>query len=59
MAESKTGTFRRVADQRTCLCYIMGVWERDDFWTCQSEEGRIILQDLLRVRWWEFCGVVQ
>ena len=23
-----------------CLCYIMGVWERDDFWTRQSEESR-------------------
>ena len=46
-----------MADEGTCLYHGLGIWEGDEFWPCQGEQSRIILQDLLCVLWWE-CGSV-
>jgi hypothetical protein len=46
-----------MADKGTCLKHGFGIWERDDLWPCESEQSRVILQDLLGIVWRE-CGRV-
>jgi hypothetical protein len=47
-----------MANEGTCLEHGLSIWERDEFWPRQSEQRRIILQNLLYVLWREGGSVI-
>jgi hypothetical protein len=47
-----------MADEGTCQEHGLGIWKWDEFWPCQGEQRRIILQNLLCVLWREGASVV-
>ena len=52
------GNVCRMADEGPCLDHGLGIWEGDEFWPCQGEQSRIILQNLLCVLWREGGSVM-
>ena len=57
-SRQQNGDICRMADEGTCLEHGLGPWERDEFWPCQGEQRRIILQNLLCILWREGGSVI-